>query len=121
MPKKCRSLICMGCTGLKSLKGCGEIEEECNFSKCINLESIEDFKSKTINNIRLDDCKNLKSLKGCPDEVSANFDCSGCDKLTSLEYAPKKVGGNFDCRYCGVQFTEEDVKKVSKVKGEIIF
>jgi hypothetical protein len=39
--------------------------------------------------------------------------------LKSLEGAPKEVGKDIACCNCGAQFSEEDVKKVSKVKGEI--
>ena len=52
--------------------------------------------------------------------VKGYFSCSYCASLTSLEGAPEKVGGRFYCRKCKIQFTEDDVKKVSKVKGEII-
>ena len=63
-----------------------------------------------------DNCPSLTSLEGSPRMIKGNFSCSGCNKLKSLEGAPKKVGGFFNCRDCGVQFTNDDVKKVSKVK-----
>ena len=66
------------------------------------------------------DCASLISLKGAPKEVGGYFNCSRCDSLTSLEGAPKEVGGDFYCRSCKGGFIEEDVKKVSNVKG-IIF
>ena len=65
-------------------------------------------------------CKSLKSLQGAPKKVDGGFYCYNCASLTSLEGAPEKVGGRFYCRKCKIQFTEDDVKKVSKVKGEII-
>ena len=51
--------------------------------------------------------------------VSWNFNCHNCTSLTSLEGAPEKVGWNFNCIHCKAEFTEEDVKKVSNVKGTI--
>ena len=64
-------------------------------------------------------CESLESLKGCPKEVGKGFNCSYCSSLKSLEGAPKKVSGDFYCIKCGVIFTEDDVKKVSKVKEKI--
>ena len=64
-------------------------------------------------------CKSLKSLEGAPKEVGDDFNCNNCDSLKSLDGAPKKVGGNFFCRACKIQFTGDDVKKVSNVRGEI--
>ena len=66
-----------------------------------------------------DSCYSLKSLEGAPKEVGGDFNCNNCDSLTSLEGAPKKVGGNFYCSVCKIQFTEDDVKQVSNVRGEI--
>lgn len=64
-------------------------------------------------------CKSLTSLEGAPKEVGKDFRCSDCNSLTSLEGAPKEVDGNFCCSFCGSKFTQEDVKKVSNVKGII--
>ena len=66
-----------------------------------------------------DFCNSLTSLEGAPKEVSGDFFCHHCKSLTSLEGAPKEVGWNFNCVHCKVEFTEEDVKKVSNVKGTI--
>lgn len=67
------------------------------------------------------DCSDnkLKSLKGAPKIVGGNFDCSN-NRLTSLEEAPRRVKGDFLCHNNSVQFTIEDVMKVTKVKGKII-
>ena len=62
----------------------------------------------------------LTSLKGSPKVVGNNFYCY-CNKLTSLEGAPEKVGGDFYCYANEVKFTEDDVLKVSNVKGKIDF
>ena len=51
--------------------------------------------------------------------IKGDFICDHCDSLTSLEGAPKEVGRDFYCRSCKDKFTEEDVKKVSNVKGTI--
>ena len=64
-------------------------------------------------------CRSLKSLEGGPKKVGENFTCNYCLSLESLEGAPEEVGGYFNCFKCKIQFTEEDVKKVSKVKKKI--
>ena len=64
-------------------------------------------------------CDSLKSLEGAPKEIGGSFDCSYCKSLTLLDGAPKKVGRNFSCDKCASQFTIEDVKKISNVKGKI--
>lgn len=90
---------CSNCKNLESLKGCPK--EFCKIFSCEN-------------------CPKLKSLEGAPQEVDGYFDCSGCDNLTSLTGAPQEVGGTFFCTRCGEKFTEDDVKKLCKVKGRII-
>ena len=52
--------------------------------------------------------------------IKRDFHCFNCHSLTSLEGAPKKVGIDFRCKACRKEFYEEDVKKVSNVKGEIM-
>jgi hypothetical protein len=61
----------------------------------------------------------LTSLVGAPSTIGGYFRCS-YNQLTSLVGAPSTVGRYFSCRYNKVKFTEEDVRKVSNVKGEII-
>ena len=65
-------------------------------------------------------CELLTSLEGAPKKTGGDFICWGCNSLTSLKGAPKEVSGDFYCRSCKGEFTEEDVKKVSNVKGNII-
>lgn len=60
----------------------------------------------------------LTSLEGSPEYVGRTFDCTN-NKLTSLEGAPRFVGYNFVCWDNKKEFTEEDVRKVSKVRGNI--
>jgi hypothetical protein len=57
-------------------------------------------------------------LKGAPEEVGG-FDCKHCKSLKSLKGAPEDAGAYFDCSYCGKLFTKDDVKKISKVNGNI--
>ena len=62
---------------------------------------------------------NLTTLEGAPKKVGDDFYCR-YNHLTSLEGAPKVVRGIFVCKHNKTQFTEGDVKKVCKVKREII-
>ena len=65
--------------------------------------------------------KNLKSLKNCPSKVRKWFSCSNCPQLDSLEGCPKEVKNyNFWCYKCKREFTEEEVRSLCKVKGDII-
>ena len=61
---------------------------------------------------------NLTSLENCPKTVSGVFGCSS-NFLKSLEGAPKFVGENFMCRFNSVKFTEDQVRAVCEVKGDI--
>ena len=62
---------------------------------------------------------NLTSLVGAPKEVGESFYCTH-NKLTSLIGTPKEVRGDFYCSHNKVRFTENDVRRVCEVKGEII-
>ena len=61
----------------------------------------------------------LTSLKGSP-EIVGSFDCR-YNSLISLEGASREVGGYFDCSNNSIIFTEEDVRKVCRVKEEIYY
>jgi hypothetical protein len=61
---------------------------------------------------------NLTSLENCPKTVSGVFGCS-YNKLTSLTGAPKTVGRDFYCGNNPVEFTEEQVRTVCDVKGDV--
>ena len=52
--------------------------------------------------------------------VNGSFEVLDCKSLKSLEGAPEEVRRDFDCRGCAIKFTEDDIKKISNVKGEII-
>ena len=60
----------------------------------------------------------LTSLVGTPQNVDNDFDCS-YNNLTSLDGAPKTVGGDFYCDHNPVKFTEEQVRAVCDVGGDI--
>ena len=60
----------------------------------------------------------LTTLENCPKIVIGNFYCSW-NKLTSLEGAPQKVDRNFICHSNDVKFTEEQVRDVCDVKGNV--
>ena len=74
-------------------------------------------------------CKSnrLKSLEGAPKFVGRDFDCSYNSGLESLVGIPKHIGGNFileDNIPVGsseARFKEEDVRKLSDVKGKVQF
>jgi hypothetical protein len=40
--------------------------------------------------------------------------------LTSLEGCPRIVNGDFDCRYNKDEFTKAGVKRLCKVRGDIL-
>ena len=66
------------------------------------------------------DCRynKLTSLVGAPTSVGGSFYCNN-NKLDSLVGAPTSVGKSFYCRDNAVKFTEEQVRAVCDVKGNI--
>ena len=67
-------------------------------------------------------CSNndLVSLGGSPEYVYGSFDCS-FNKLKSLKGGPKEVYGNFDCSHNkGKVFTEDEIRKVSNIAGDVL-
>ena len=111
---------CCGCDALKSLKGGPEkVGDLFDCAYCKSLTTLEGAPEKVENTFYCRGCKSLKTLKGAPEEVGGRFECSWCSELKDLKYAPENVGLSFHCSDCGTQFTEDDVKKVSNVKGEI--
>jgi hypothetical protein len=108
------------CKSLKSLEGAPEkVGGDFMCSDCDALISLEGAPKEVGGEFYCVRCKSLTSLKGAPEKVGGAFNCSMCTALTSLEGAPKEVGGSFDCRDRKNKFTEDDVKNVSNVKGEI--
>ena len=59
----------------------------------------------------------LTSLKGAPEKVGVGFYCSS-NRLTSFEGGPRETN-YFYCSNNSINFTEEDVRKVCKVKEKI--
>lgn len=108
---------CGNCQNLTSLEGAPkEVGRSFDCQRCTKLTSLEGAPQTVGGSFDCRFCDKLTSLEGAPKEVMMNFNCDYCKKLDSLKGAPKKVGGDF---YCGSQFSEKDVKKVSKVKGHI--
>jgi len=60
----------------------------------------------------------LTSLENCPKTVDGTFGCS-YNNLTSLTGATKSVGRDFYCGNNPVKFTEEQVRAVFNVKGDV--
>jgi hypothetical protein len=60
----------------------------------------------------------LTSLENAPKSVDGDFYSSG-NELTSLKGAPKSVGRDFVCYNNPGKFTEEQVRAVCNVKGDI--
>jgi len=87
---------------------------DCSYNRLISLEHAP-------RTVRGDfSCYNnrLTSLEHAPRTVGRVFNCS-YNRLTSLEGAPRTVGGDFWCADNSKKFTEDDVRKVSKVKGGV--
>lgn len=60
----------------------------------------------------------LTTLEGGPIEVKESFFCDG-NFLRTLVGCPKKVGGDFYCHYNDANFTEEYVRSLCEVAGEV--
>ena len=115
-----RDFDCASCKSLKTLKGAPKIvwwSFDC--SGCKSLKTLKGAPEKVGWSFDCSKCDLLTSLEGAPQEAEENFDCSNCKSLKSLEGAPKKVGDRFYCDCCGVQFTEEDVRKYTRVIRDI--
>ena len=91
-----------------------------NCAMCYSLKSLVGAPKKVGGSFYCDYCAKLESLEGAPKKVGGGFNCSFCGYLKSLDCAPKEVRRNFYCLGCAGEFTEDDVKKVSNVKGKII-
>ena len=111
---------CSNCTSLKDLTGAPkEIDGDFNCYRCESLKDLTGAPKEVGRDFECFGCESLTSLEGAPKEIGKDFYCIKCTSLTSLQGAPKKVGGDFCCNDCKIKFTEDDVKKVSKVKGKI--
>ena len=102
---------------LKSLRGAPrEVRKsfDCRWNKLTSLEGAP-MKVKWYFDCSYNE---LTSLKGAPEKVGVSFYCSS-NRLTSFEGGPKEVSGTFFCSNNGIKFTEEDVRKVCRVKEKI--
>lgn len=120
-PKKVGGYFnCDDCYKLTSLKGAPkEVRDYFSCEYCPELTSLKGAPEKVGGSFYCSRCKSLKSLEGCPKAVGGFFSCSECSSLKSLKGAPKEVGSEFYCKNCGIQFTEEDVIQICKVKRKI--
>ena len=84
--------------------------------ECKSLTSLEGAPEEVGGDFDCEYCKSLTSLEGAPEKVGGGFYCDHCNSLISLKGAPKKVSGDFACGSCGIEFTIDDVKKVSNVE-----
>jgi hypothetical protein len=107
------------CPKLETLEGCPkEVGKTFDCSQCPKLESLEGAPKEVGGGFYCYKCPKLETLEGCPKEVGWDFWCDNCSNLKSLEGCPKKVGKGFYCNNCGNQFTQDDVKKMCKVKKD---
>ena len=86
----------------------------CGHNKLTSLEGAP----KTVNGDFGCGHNKLTSLEGSPKSVGGSFYC-GFNNLTSLTGAPKFVGGVFSCGFNEIKFTEQQVRAVCNVKGDI--
>ena len=111
---------CSYCNSLTSLEGAPKKVGgffDCRY--CDLLKSLKGSPKEVKKDFYCGGCNSLTSLEGAPKKVGGDFRCSGCYSLKSLKGAPKEVGGTFSCVNCHIVFTTDDVKKVSKVRGNI--
>lgn len=130
---------CAYCSNLKSLEGAPKEVKNFDCRRCDSLKTLKGAPKWIVGDFYCLNCKSLKTLEGSPKEVK-NFDCRGCDSLVSLKGSPEKIKGHFwgdDCESlktleggpkevmgiffatnCGKKFTEDDVKKYTKIKWE---
>jgi len=123
---------------LRDLRGAPEYVDgyfSCSDNQLISLEGAPEYVrgSFACNNNQLRDlkgapkyvggnfwCNNnqLISLEGAPAYVDGDFVCS-YNQLESLKGAPKYIGEDFFIHGNSKEFTEEEVRKVVEVKGNV--
>ncbi len=110
------SIIIQNATTLQFFQNLQKVDKNfvCSGNKLKSLKGCSEYVGGSFN------CKNnqLTSLQYAPKYVGGNFWCD-YNQLTSLKYAPKHVGSNFWCSNNTKQFTQQDVRKVSQVAGDI--
>ena len=85
---------------------------------CPNLVSLDGSPEVVANRFDIRYCTSLVSLAGGP-KYARSFDCAHCTSLVSLEGCPKEVE-NFYCNGCGRKFTEDEVRALCNVKGNVV-
>jgi hypothetical protein len=103
---------------LTSLDGAPEEvgdEFNCSYNNLTNLVGAP----KTVGDSFFCNGNQLTNLVGAPKTVGTFFSCTH-NNLTSLDGAPEEVGSWFKCSDNTVQFTEQDVRNVSDVGGNVI-
>ena len=113
------------CDELKSLEGGPDIVDE-NYSYAYGrvIKDLEGAPHTVGRAFICSDCRSLVSLKGSPKKCM-HFNVTYCPNLKSLKYGPKEVTKNYIVYETGndgkeTVFTDEDVRKYTKVGGKII-
>lgn len=88
-------------------------------TKYTSIRTLEGAPRHIGNDFHCDNNDELISLVGSPNYIGRHFYCSECTKLTSLEGAPKEVGGNFIFTDNGITVTEEEIRAVCNVGGNV--
>ena len=112
-----KSFYCAG-NMLTSLKGCPDTVSggfSCSKNKLTSLKGCP----RTVGDSFSCSCNELTSLEGCPEIISGNFWCYN-NRLTYLKGCPKTVGSKFYCYGNKHKFSEEEVRVLCDVKGEIV-
>ena len=119
-PKEVGYFLCNNCKSLRTLEGAPQkVGKDFYCDNCESLTTLEGDPKEVGGHFLCNDCESLRSLKGAPKKVGKDFNCSYCDSLRALKGAPKEVGGSFQSSNCGIEFTEEDVKKHTTVAKKI--
>lgn len=88
----------------------------CSFNELTSLEGAPNKISRSFYCSR----NQLTSLEGAPSKVNNDFVCNYNRQLSTLIGAPSYVGKDFYCFDGKVKFTQEQVRAVCDVKGDII-
>ena len=84
-----------------------------------SLSDMEGMSTIINGNCKISYNNKLKTLYGVADVVKRDFDCSDNTKLKTIRYSPKIVGGSYHWLFNEVNVTEDNIRSVCKVKGEV--
>ena len=88
---------------------------DCAYNQLSNLQ----FSPLHIGDDFICNHNNLTTLEGSPQNVGRDFDCTH-NNLLKIDFGPKLVNQHyFISNYNTTQFTEQDVRNVSEVKGKV--